>query len=158
MDGIVQGPCLHSELPFVDTSWSSFEKSEYGASIGDSGEDVDEPLIPFRDAVNRHVYCHVNIRSLVPQIDQLHAILQSCMQQGVIFRLSETWLDGSFGDGELVVTGYDILRKDRNKRGGGVAVYINQSIKYKHREDLECDEVEALWLEVKESQIGRAHV
>ena len=77
------------------------------------------------------------------------------MQQGVIFGLSETWLDGSFEDGELAVSGYDILRKDRNRRGGGVAVYINQSIKYKRREDLECDEIEALWLEVKESQRGR---
>ena len=40
-------------------------------------------------------------------------------------------------DGHIVdIEGYDILRRDRNRNGGGVALYIKQSLNYVNRQDL----------------------
>ena len=38
--------------------------------------------------------------------------------------LSETWLDTSTVDAELTIKGYSLYCKDRNRHGGGVAVYL----------------------------------
>ena len=41
-----------------------------------------------------------------------------------ILTLNETRLDGSILDCEVQIPGYDIIRSDRNRYGGGVAIYI----------------------------------
>ena len=38
--------------------------------------------------------------------------------------LSETWLDTSTVDAELTIKGYSLYCKDRNRHGGGIAVYL----------------------------------
>ena len=43
-------------------------------------------------------------------------------------------------DEELHLDGYhEIIRRDRNRNGGGVALYIHKSIPYTNRNDLLCD-------------------
>ena len=37
---------------------------------------------------------------------------------------NESKLDHSITDGEIHIPGYVIIRKDRNRHGGGVALYI----------------------------------
>jgi hypothetical protein len=50
------------------------------------------------------------------------------------------------------VIGYDIIRKDRSRRGGGVCVYLRSSISYKlTRNDLVPDGLEAVCLEICKS-------
>ena len=44
--------------------------------------------------------------------------------------------------------GYNILRKDRNRGGGGVALYINDMFNYKRRDDLCDDGIECIWAEI----------
>lgn len=52
-------------------------------------------------------------------------------------------------DDELCSTsGYSIIRRDRNRRGGGVAVLISPSIRYRPRYDLSEGGIETLWLEL----------
>ena len=47
-----------------------------------------------------------------------------------VIALTETWLDSSISNHELLPTGYRIIRRDReNKRGGGVLLAVNNSIK-----------------------------
>ena len=41
-----------------------------------------------------------------------------------ILTLNETRLDSTFLDCEVQIPGYDIVRSDRNRYGGGVAIYI----------------------------------
>ena len=41
-----------------------------------------------------------------------------------ILTLNETRLDSSILDCEVQIPGYDIIRSDRNRYGGGVAIYI----------------------------------
>lgn len=44
---------------------------------------------------------------------------------------------------------YNIYKKDRNRYGGGVAIYIQNHIPVKIRQDLMAVDVEALWLQVQ---------
>ena len=44
---------------------------------------------------------------------------------------------------------YSIVRRDRNRNGGGVAMYIRNSLTFIRRNDLETDDVECIWIEIK---------
>ena len=41
-------------------------------------------------------------------------------------------------------------RKDRNRNGGGVALYIKDNIQYSRRNDIENDKTESLWIEIQQ--------
>ena len=77
---------------------------------------------------------HINIRSLVKNIDQLRIYLSN--KKYNILSVNETMLDSSIPNDEININGYDIVRKDRNRNGGGVALYIRSVIDYKIRNDL----------------------
>jgi len=45
--------------------------------------------------------------------------------------LNEARLDCSFEDSHFVINGYDLIRNDRNRQGGGIAIYIrNYKLSY----------------------------
>ena len=64
---------------------------------------------------------------------------------------NETKLDGTIDDALVSIDGYSIKRHDRNRNGGGVALYIKDSIvdKCSIRVDLPESSLESLCLEVK---------
>ena len=45
--------------------------------------------------------------------------------------MSESKLPSSFPDSQFLIPGYRIVRKDRNKNGGGIIFYINEVIPFK---------------------------
>jgi exonuclease III len=59
-----------------------------------------------------------------------------------VLTINETRLDSSIKDYEVGIVGYEIVRKDRNRNGGGVAIYIRNSINYKIRNDLQPEDLE----------------
>lgn len=84
---------------------------------------------------------HLNIRSLRNKIIDISNILLEGHLH--ILGITETHLDSTFGDSLLHIQGYSIYRKDRNVRGGGVAIYIQEHIPVKLRMDLMISEIEA---------------
>ena len=44
--------------------------------------------------------------------------------------LVETWLGSEVLDNEVLIPNYSIVRLDRNRHGGGVAMYIHDSVPY----------------------------
>ena len=63
--------------------------------------------------------CHQNIRSLLPKIDQVGALLES--HKGIsILGVTESHLSKNFSDTEIMTDGYKLYRKDRQSihRGG----------------------------------------
>jgi hypothetical protein len=100
-----------------------------------------------------------NIRSLLPKIEQVRWFLK---EHPIDFLcLNETWLNNSIDDAEILIDGYNIIRKDRNNLstqkprntkkpvGGGVLIYVKETYSYKIRNDLVTDDIECLWIEVK---------
>ena len=95
---------------------------------------------------------HLNVRSLIPKIEQVAYILQTT--QVDILSLNETWLDGTISNADLHIDGYEIIRADRNRAGGGVALYISNDINYHLRDDLFINGLEALWVEIQRDKIS----
>jgi len=89
---------------------------------------------------------HVNINSLRNKTQEISQLLHD--NNFHVLAISETHLDDSVLDGALHVGDYTVLRKDRNNRGGGVALFINSNIPHKRRADLEINGIELLWTEI----------
>ena len=71
---------------------------------------------------------YFNCRSLLPKIDELSALCSA--ENPDIVCLVETWLGCDITDNEVLVPNYSIVRLDRNRHGGGVAMYIHNSVGY----------------------------
>lgn len=87
---------------------------------------------------------HINICSLRNKLIDITSILS----QGNIHILliSETHLDSTFDSLAVSIHGYNVNRKDRNRYGGGVTIYIQDHIPVKIRRDLMSNEIRAiLW-------------
>ena len=70
----------------------------------------------------------MNIASLPAHIDELRFYMKSQLID--ILAINETRLDESIIDREIGIPGYTLERKDRNRNGGGVALYIRNSLNY----------------------------
>ena len=82
--------------------------------------------------------CHLNINRLIDHLDQLRIFTET--HKPHVLCLNETKLDDKTRDEDLFVMGFHpIFRKDRNKYGGGVAIYVSEDIKFKKRDDLITD-------------------
>ena len=93
---------------------------------------------------------HLNIASLIKHIDQLRTILldKPCH----ILSINETRLSENIDDGFVKINGYDIFRADRNRVGGGVALYVKTAINTNLRQDLVSDDFEVICLEIKRAK------
>ena len=57
-------------------------------------------------------------------------------------------LDANITENMINLDGYDIVRKDRSRNGGGVCIYLRSSINYKVRNYLVPTELEAVCVEI----------
>ena len=73
-------------------------------------------------------FLHINVNSLL--LTRTNA---------TILGISETKLDETIMDSELNIEGYDLIRSDRNRHGGGVAYYIKKERHYNVRVNCPTD-------------------
>ena len=119
--------------------------SDTVSSISDvSFDEADHPLL----CNSSVVLCHINIRSLMPDFDELTNFLLNC-QRPVILGITETWLGPTVSLGEISILGFSSYRRNRDSRGGGVLVYVSHSCRSWRRFDLEESDVEAIWVELR---------
>ena len=97
-------------------------------------------------------FCHLNVRSLLRCVDEIHDLIASIGDGRLYLSLSETWLDTNCPDGVVSIPGYRIFRRDRCGRGGGVAIFCPDNPRCKRREDLECNYLETVWIELDSSK------
>lgn len=81
-------------------------------------------------SIKGNKFVFFNIRSLVSNINVFKSEFDN--SSVVTIGLSETWLNTKLPDTLLSLEGYQLLRRDRviNKRGGGVALYVNKEFNY----------------------------
>ena len=67
-----------------------------------------------------------------------------------LLSINETRLDDSIHNDEVKIPGFDIVRKDRTRNGGGVAIYSRNTIPHTVRDDLipTDTDIEAICLEI----------
>ena len=72
---------------------------------------------------------NININSILSHIDELRILAEE--YQPHIIGINETKLDDLILDNELRIYGYQvIIRKDRNRHGGGVAFYVKDGLEF----------------------------
>ena len=84
-------------------------------------------------------FAHLNVRTIINKFDHFKILISR--NPFDIICLNETFCDGSITDNDITLPTYSIVRKDRNRHGGGVAMYIRNSLTFIRREDLETDDV-----------------
>jgi len=94
--------------------------------------------------------CHVNIRGL--NSNSLAAIKTNLCGVYDIITLSETFLSNKTSNVSLELPGYhEIIRKDRQTFGGGVALYIKSNLCYVRKIEYEHSDLETIWIAVDTS-------
>jgi hypothetical protein len=88
----------------------------------------------------------LNINSLLKHIDELRVLLANSSID--ILAINESKIDDSIPDNEINIVGYIMVRNDRNRNGGGVVLYITDTISFSERKDLVPEPLEMICIEV----------
>ena len=88
----------------------------------------------------------LNIFHMMTHFDELKLFIET--NKPDIIGISEIKLDKTINDCDICVPGYRVICKDRNCYGGGVLMYLNESLNVKHRENLDFD-IESINVEIK---------
>ena len=84
--------------------------------------------------------------SLIPKLHEVKFIAQKT--KAACICISESWLNDSVPDAEVHIDNYCLQRKDRNRHGGGVCIYIRSDLSFNIRSDLYHDDLEAIWIDL----------
>ena len=97
---------------------------------------------------------HLNSRSLSKNFEHFENLLHSINNFTFsIIGITETWLHENSPD-LFNLPNYKLLRADRKgRRGGGVAFYISQELKFKMRSDIKLTQVESLFIEIENKNL-----
>ena len=90
---------------------------------------------------------HLNVNSLLPKVTEISYVLNKYFID--ILCLNESKIDASISDEELKIENYSLVRKDRTRYVGGVAVYFRNCLSVNLRPDLMDLHTEIIWAEVK---------
>jgi hypothetical protein len=90
---------------------------------------------------------HLNINGIRGKLTYLRLLFQETKFD--FFCVNESKIDMSVSDFDISIPGYNIFRRDRNKNGGGVVVYVKVNLFVKRLRHLCSSENECVWLEIK---------
>ena len=114
----------------AQVSNTNFYKNKSGSSesqqcIGknDSGAEAFKNLRNMKRKKPKNVFLgHLNINSIKNKFESVWELIKDTFD---IFLLSESKLDSSFPDNQFSIPGYQIVRKDRDRNGGGL-LFVHQ--------------------------------
>ncbi len=102
------------------------------------------------DSIKGLKIAHLNISTLLGEgnckIDNLRLFVQN--NHFHIICINETRLSDKISSEEVHIAGYSIVRHDRNRKGGGSAIYVSDDLDFIHRSELHSDLVESTWVEI----------
>ena len=110
---------------------------------------INNHLEKFKD---KFIFGHINTRSLNKNHTELKQVLDRTFFDA--FSCTESWLTKNTPKDRYRMDGYNIIRADRkNKRGGGVCLYLKMQYKFKViKIPNMCEMPEMLWVEVSVGQ------
>ena len=148
-------PCQNKSYDNLDNVWVEFPFDDdfFGdKEIASSDEKINndayktEPVADWKAFNKRGLHLiHLNINSLLSKIDELREIARKT--RATVIGITESKLDGSVLDGEINIDGYELIRSDRNRHGGGVACYIRSDISFNVRGDF-SSEIENIFFDI----------
>ena len=91
--------------------------------------------------------CSLNAPSILKHKDEIDTLIRD--NKIDILAINETKLDNRVKDETVAISDYCLKRFDRNRHGGGVAVYIREALNFEHRIDFPMGNLETICTEVK---------
>ena len=89
----------------------------------------------------------ISVNGLVKHIDEIKLLL---IEKNIhILAINETILGETIEDNIISIDKYKLHRKDRNRHGGGVAMYIKENINYTIRDDLPNHNLELICIRIQ---------
>ena len=107
---------------------------------------------------NQLSFFHLNVKSIPKHFDELDMYINSLKLEFTMIALTETWLDKGKQDLYNMPKYNCINRFRKQRRWGGVSLYIRNDIKYMSRPDLEYfdGEMESLFIEIDKNVFNLA--
>ena len=125
-------------------------------NLNDNSNNIDNSNHSNNDKQNEDFsILHINSRSISKNVDSLETLLHSLNKFSFcVIWISETWLNKNSPD-MFNIQYYEMIHADRKEgRGGGVALYIRKTLKYKLRKDIHFQGVEDIFVEI-ENKFGK---
>ena len=95
----------------------------------DSSADAFKNLPSMKSKKPKNIFLgHLNINSIKNKFESVWELIKDTFD---ILLVSESKLDSSFPDDQFSIPGYRIVRKDHDRNGGGLLLYINEDIPLK---------------------------
>ena len=142
--------CITAQQPFHDIEDDELlEYTEHGnhqdtfRPLPTDINDMDISCITNRKGLE---ILHLNINGLLHKLNYVKMLADKIKFD--VWSLNETKLDGSIGDEDIEIPGYSTYRKDRNKFGGGVLLYVVDSIESYPIIELKHTEFEVVWTKI----------
>ena len=96
---------------------------------------------------NQFKVMSLNVFSLLPHIDELRILAAD--ERPHVIGINETKIDSAIDDSHIAIDEYDVIWKDRDSVGGGVALYVHKSVDFKRCDDLINSDIEAISAKIK---------
>ena len=93
----------------------------------------------------------LNINSLIAHVDQLRTYVHSLGSNIDVLAINETNLDSSITNDNIQISGFDVVRRDRqlhDRNGDGVCMYVKSKLNFEIREDLVSNDLELLFIQI----------
>ncbi len=129
--------------PGPNSTSADLDSSSSSSSDTHSSDNTDL-LHSFRSSLS---FCHYNVQSFYPKRD----ILCAELAEFDVLSFTETWLGNDTASDNLTFQNYSTpFRKDRpSDNHGGILVYVKEHIPAIRRTDLEPQNLECLWVELR---------
>ncbi len=140
--------CVSEAMPYADVP---SDDSVFNSSLDRQTSVIVPPLsmTPVPTSLPLTIL-YANCRSLFYKLDELRVMIATHNPHMIC--LCETWLDETIDDSDLSLPGFHLVRRDRNRHGGGLVVYTQESLSCNTL--LSHKQIEMLILEVSTSNLN----
>ena len=95
----------------------------------------------------------INARSIINKKQELESTIYE--EKPHIVFITESWADEKHSTAELNIDGYDCIRKDRSRRGGGCLMYIQEELKAVPLNSLtDTENTDSVWCKIQDVTFG----
>jgi exonuclease III len=139
----VCSPCLYRNLLFYgEESFGDEIPDTFETSFDDDNFHLDEAI----KNVKGFRIAHLNVNGILSKLPFIKILLHQTKLD--IFSICETKINDTITDNDIKIDGYVCYRKDRNRNGGGVLLYVNENLDSRPLKHLQTENIESIWVKV----------
>ncbi|KAL9966689.1 hypothetical protein ACROYT_G024801 [Oculina patagonica] len=130
-------------------------KLSFASDHTDSSQVIDEELSSLLENHFKNLKIgHVNINSVGGfKFFELKALMLKGLFDVMV--VSETKVDNAYPDSQFYIKGFRLYRKDRNRHGGGLFIYVKRELLVNRVSDLEGAKIESIVLTIQTSRSSK---